>query len=145
MMIIDAIRAAETKPVVYSLLTAYLQAVDSLDARCGLPVPVKRLPISRGQDVRNRARLLHGTLKARDDTAGERAMIGEAAEVFNAAWARLRVLERPFKASGSQDSTLWRRLHHRTGMRPHLPLAFGWVALAVVCSLWARNSARAVA
>jgi hypothetical protein len=48
--------------------------------------------------VRDRARLLQGTLKARNTTSGERTMIEEAADVFNAAWARLRVLERSLRA-----------------------------------------------
>jgi hypothetical protein len=143
MMIIDAIKNAETEHVVFFLLTAYLEAVDYLDSRFGLPAPVKRLPVSHRNDVRNRARVLHRALNAAGAAEG-RALIEEAAGVFNAAWQRLAILGRALKAGGASSPSLWSRLRRGVRLPPHMPFAFGCLALAVGCSLWAttRNGAR---
>jgi hypothetical protein len=143
MMIIEAIRAADTEQAVYSLLTAYLEAVGCLDGGAGLPAPVKRLPIARGTDVRNRARLLHGKLKARNGRGGELALLDEAARLFNAAWARLRILDVRFHPKVIHDALRCSRLPDGLRLRPHVPLVIGCVALAVMYSLWATAAQRA--
>lgn len=93
LIITDAIKHAQTKHVVYFLLTAYVEAVDHIDRKRGLPKPVKRLPIAGRGDVNERLGVLRDVLttpvvRPSDDTP----MLKEAADVFSVASEQLETL-----------------------------------------------------
>lgn len=90
-MITDAIKSAETKPVVYFLLTAYVETLGVKNAY-GIPEKVKRLPISNEADVKKRSDVMHDVLHAPSPDPHVVAVIEETVEVFDAASEQLEKL-----------------------------------------------------
>lgn len=89
MMITEAIRTAPTKPILYFLLTSY---VETLAFAKGVPEKAKRLPISGRGDVKRRSGVMHDALQApvRDRQAAP--AIEQAADVFDVASETLKKL-----------------------------------------------------
>jgi len=89
LMITDAIRTAPTKPILYFLLTSY---VETLAFAEGVPEKAKRLPISGRADVKRRSHVMRHALQApvRDEQAAP--AIEEAADVFDVASETLKKL-----------------------------------------------------
>jgi hypothetical protein len=94
MTITAALKQAQTNHVVYFLLTAYVESLGWYDPpRSWLPARVMRLPVRSVTDVIKRLNALRRVLQTRvQDTAGIRAMIEEAVEIFSAASQRLTSL-----------------------------------------------------
>lgn len=90
-MITEAIKSAETKPVVYFLLTAYVETLGVKNAR-GIPEKVKRLPIRDEADVTKRSDAMHDVQHAPVPDSRVVPIIEETVEVFDAASDQLRKL-----------------------------------------------------
>lgn len=112
MLILDAIRRAETSREVCFLLTCYVDGLQFYDIAKRLPGPVFCLPVVGRDDVQARAMALQQALHLHLASAlnhDERAMTVEIAEVFGEAELRLRMLEAPehlAKANSSHAATV---------------------------------------
>ena len=95
MTIIDAIRTARTKHVVYFLLAAYVETLGYYDPlRSSVPPCVHRLPIAGTIDVAERLHLLREVLGANCLNSSEvQALLQETVDVFDTATLRLRSLD----------------------------------------------------
>jgi hypothetical protein len=90
-MITDAIKSAETKPVVYFLLTAYVETLGVKNGY-GIPEKVKHLPIGNEADVKRRSDAMHDVLHAPMPDPHAIPVIEETVEVFDAASEQLEKL-----------------------------------------------------
>lgn len=97
MTLTDALNQAQTKHVVYFLLTAYVESLGwYAAARSSLPAPVMRLPVREMTDVFRRLDALRRLLRRHvHEPPGMRDVIEEAVEIFGAATRRLSLLARP--------------------------------------------------
>jgi hypothetical protein len=90
LIITDALMYAETKYVVYFLLTSYMEALDHLDRpRSSLPSEVTRLPVTGKGDLNERVATLSMTIDAIPPGSPIVAMAHEVLDVFRAAEQRL--------------------------------------------------------
>jgi hypothetical protein len=92
-VIVNAIREANTERDTYVLLTAYVEAMQSHERRNMLPESVTRLPMNGKDDVMARFEKLVAGLDAASKSLDDEAclVIKEALAVFGAALDRLDV------------------------------------------------------
>ena len=89
----DVIREASNEHEVYFLLTSYVETVRYCDKLACLPQPVRELPVTGVEDVRNRIGGLKAELKSPPGDEQSRHVVQEAAEIFDEALNRLQWLE----------------------------------------------------
>src|SRR5258706_1326468 len=89
-MLNDAIELAQTEHIVYFLLTAYVETLDSYEF---IPARAKQLPMAGKADVLDRLRILRNLRKAHAQNGSkEHAVIEETIDVFSTALQRLTAL-----------------------------------------------------
>ena len=97
--IIEAIKTADTKHVVYFLLTAYVETLHYYDPlRSSLAERVKQLPVVGMADVAERLRSVRSTME-KYARSPARLLIEEVLEVFSAAMQRLSALQIPLSSA----------------------------------------------
>lgn len=112
MLMIDALRNADTAQEVCFLLTSYVETLAFYDARCHLPLAVKQLPVRGIEDIAERLAGLQAAQRpenVRSMAHEETAMLEEAIHLFDTAVNRLRDLD----AAGTAHDLYDRRISPR--------------------------------
>jgi hypothetical protein len=115
MLIIDALRRADTAQDVCYLLTSYVETLQFYDAACQLPAGVTVLPVRGSDDITARLAGLQAmrlSQPARNFGTTHYAIPDEAINLFSEALFRLKALDISDAANFSFDRRATARLDH---------------------------------
>jgi hypothetical protein len=110
LIIVQALRSAQTEYVVYFLLSAWLEILEHNGRARSIPADVKSLPVRDAHDVYRRLRTTRQALAAaREIEPRDARALEDVAAAYAVAWDQLRTLSRPHAQ--------WRFQGVRSGVR----------------------------